>query len=80
MDITNNVVTDENGTVVYWTLIDGEWTYMDIYTYTTVEWDNTTPADLENRQVTQYTAWREYCENPIINTPTITSTTIGKSV
>ena len=67
MVITNTIETDSStgDVTVYWTIVDGEWTYMDIYYYTSDEWANTTPDQLQARQLEQYTAWREYCENPV---------------
>lgn len=67
-------------TTVYWTLVDGTWTYMDTYYYTETEWANTTPTDLQNRQVAQYVAWREYCQAPVTELSEITSTTVEEIV
>lgn len=60
---------------VYWTIVDGNWTYMDTYLYDETEWTNTTSTDLQNRQVAQYVSWREYCQSPVKELPEITSTT-----
>lgn len=79
--IADTVYISDIDTTVYWTLVDGEWTYMDIYYYTETDWNNTTPTDLQNRQVTQYTAWREYCENPTtVDLLQVISTTINGTV
>lgn len=66
MVITNTIETNPitGDVVVYWTIVDDVWTYMDIYNYTAEEWANTTPDQIQARQLNQYTAWREYCSNP----------------
>jgi uncharacterized protein YbdZ (MbtH family) len=66
MQITNTIEENqETGDVlVYWTIVDGEWTYMDIYDYTPEQWNITTPEQLQDRQLNQYITWREYCANP----------------
>lgn len=72
MQIVNNVTTvdidTEDGPVtgvqVAWEVIDPQYPYMDIYTYTQDEWAEETPASLEARQTAQYNAWRAYMENP----------------
>jgi hypothetical protein len=78
--IVDTIYVSNIDTIVYWTLVDGTWTYMNIYYYTEAEWNNTTPADLQNRQVTQYVAWREYCNDPVTTMPEITSTRIEGSI
>ena len=65
---------------VYWTIVDGNWTYMDTYLYDETEWTNTTSTDLQNRQVAQYVSWREYCQSPVTELPEITSTTVEEII
>lgn len=71
--IVDTVYVSNIDTKVSWTLTDGTWTYMDIYYYTEADWNNTTPMDLQNRQVAQYVAWREYCNAPVTTVPEVTS-------
>jgi hypothetical protein len=78
--IADTVYVSNIDTTVYWTLVDGSWTYMDIYYYTEADWNNTTPAELQDRQVAQYIAWREYCNDPVITVPEVTSTRIEGAV
>ena len=78
--VVSTVYISNIDVTVYWTLVDGEWTYMDIYNYTDVEWNSTTPTDLQNKQVAQYVAWREYCNSPIVTMPEVTSTTVEGAV
>jgi hypothetical protein len=78
--IVNTVDVSNIDTTVYWTVLDGAWTYMDTYYYTEAEWAIITPAELQDRQVTQYVAWREYCNDPIISMSEITSTNIEVAV
>ena len=78
--IVDTVYISNIDTIVYWTVLDGSWTYMDTYYYTEADWATTTPADLQNRQVTQYVAWREYCNDPVINATEITSTNIQGTI
>lgn len=66
--------------VVYWTLTDDSWTYMDTYYYDESTWVNTTPLDLQNKQVAQYVSWREYCQAPVTELSEITSTTIEEII
>jgi uncharacterized protein YbdZ (MbtH family) len=65
---------------VYWTVLDGTWTYMDTYYYTEAEWNEFNPANLQDRQVAQYVAWREYCQAPVTDISEITSTTIEEII
>lgn len=67
-------------TVVYWVAAEGAWKYMDTYYYTEAEWAMTTPEDLQNRQVAQYLAWREYCKAPVANLLEVVSTRVEGSV
>ena len=78
--IVEEVIEPTSYATVYWTLVDGEWTYMDTYYYDESGWNNTTPADLQDRQVTQYVAWREYCQSPVTELSEITSTTVEEIV
>jgi hypothetical protein len=74
--MADTVYISDIDTTVYWTLVDNAWTYMDIYYYTETDWNNTSPAQLQDRQVQQYTAWREYCQDPVTgDLPQIVSTT-----
>lgn len=57
--------TIEEQVAIKWTVIDGDWTYMDTYTYSKAEYDALTPEQLLERQTKQYLDWRNYCENPI---------------
>lgn len=66
--------------VVYWTLTDDSWTYMDTYYYDESTWLVTTPTDLQNKQVAQYVSWREYCQSPVTKLSEITSTTIEEVI
>ena len=72
--------TPEVYATVYWTIVDGNWTYMDTYVYDETEWTNTTSTDLQNRQVAQYATWREYCQSPVIEMPEIISTTVEEFI
>lgn len=74
------VIEPTSYATVYWTLVDGAWTYMDTYYYDEAGWNSTTPADLQDRQVTQYVAWREYCQSPVTDISDITSTTIEEVI
>lgn len=78
--IADSVYVSNIDTIVYWTLVDGSWTYMDTYYYTEAEWNNTTPADLQDRQLTQYVAWREYCNDPVVTVPEVTSTQVEGAI
>jgi hypothetical protein len=78
--IVEEVVEPVIYATVYWTVLDGAWTYMDTYYYTETEWNSTTPADLQDRQVAQYVAWREYCQAPVTDMSEITSTTIEEII
>lgn len=61
LQITNDV---EEQVSIKWTVVDGEWTYMDAYIYSKEDYANLTPEQLLERQKTQYWEWRNYCENP----------------
>ena len=61
IEITNQI---QDQVSVQWSIIDGDWTYMDIYVYTKADYDALTPEQLKERQLAQYQAWRAYCENP----------------
>jgi hypothetical protein len=78
--IADTVYVSNIDTTVYWKIVDGKWTYMDTYSYTEAEWNNTTPTELQDRQLTQYVAWREYCNDPVTTLPEITSTRIEESI
>jgi hypothetical protein len=78
--IVEEVVEPAIYATVYWTVLDGAWTYMDTYYYTETKWNSTTPTDLQNRQVAQYVAWREYCQAPVTDMSEITSTTIEEVI
>lgn len=65
---------------VYWTIVDNNWTYMDTYLYDETEWTNTTPTDLQNKQIAQYVSWREYCQSPVTEEYEVTSTTVEEII
>lgn len=65
---------------VYWTVEDSTWTYMDTYYYTEAEWNEFNPTNLQDKQVAQYVAWREYCQAPVTDMSEITSTTIEEVI
>lgn len=66
MQINNLLITNEIEDLVSikWSVIDGEWTYMDTYIIPKSEYEKTTPEELLERQTAQYLNWRNYCENP----------------
>jgi len=47
-----------------WTVRDNEYVYMDTWVMPQEEWDALSPEDIEQRQVAQYNAWRNYMANP----------------
>jgi hypothetical protein len=66
MDIANIRIdnTIEDQVSIKWTVVDGEWTYMDTYVYSKDDYTSLTPEQLLERQTAQYLKWRNYCENP----------------
>ena len=67
MQITAEQITNdiEEQVAIKWTVIDGDWAYMDTYIYSKADYDALTPEQLLERQTKQYLEWRAYCENPI---------------
>ena len=61
MQITN--VTKQQYTIE-WTVVDGDWGYMDTYVYSKEEYEALTPEMLLQRQIAQYEEWRKYCADP----------------
>lgn len=61
MIITNKKIDQ---VVVEWSVVDEEYSYADIYTFTAEEYAALTPEDLLARQTAQYNAWKAYMINP----------------